>query len=59
MDILKFTDFWISKNKLWISKKSIQHDFWISKNVLYDIHKLILRYPKMNYGYLKIDLLIA
>ena len=46
-DILKYTDFWISKNELWnypnielwISK--IQHDLWISKNRFMDILKYI------------------
>ena len=47
MDILKFTDFWISKNELWISKNRIM-DILNSVRFL-DIQKCILGYPKRHW----------
>ena len=63
LDILKYTDFWISKNELWISKNRIID---IVNSVLFlDIQKCILGYPKIhrfldiqksNYGYSKFSM---
>ena len=63
LDILKYTDFWISKNELWISKNQIidiLNSVWFL-----DIQKYILGYPKIhwlldiqksNYGYPKFSM---
>ena len=47
LDILKYTDFWISKNELWISNNRIMD---ILNSVWFlDIHKCILGYPKIHW----------
>ena len=59
LDILKYTDFWISKNELWTSKNQIID---ILNSVLFlDIQKCILGHPKIHwlFGYPKIELWIS